>query len=334
MTRGLLIAAAGFALTFTAAPLAAQESTGEVSTEQEPEQTPEDAAKTIVAQIEADQAADEQVDLTSDGAPAEELVFLTEEEEELANLEQEINDAFGVLSEIFKVEPLTPEQEARVPLGQEMARFIMPEGSFGTAMNDTMEPMMTMIMGTVTDDPRIRLAEISGVTTDELAELEDAAAQEALDIFDPQYAARTERMSGAMVSMISKLLEAVEPSYREALARALAVRFEEGEMRELLAFFATPVGGKFAAQSFLVQYDSRMMGVMEAMGPAFVEIMPGLIEEVAAIEVEFGSSRDFTELSASERTRAARLIGKSVSELDALVPEITEDEGEGEEPIA
>jgi Uncharacterized protein conserved in bacteria (DUF2059) len=334
MTRRLLIAAAGFSLTLAAAPLAAQELTAEGSADQRSEQSAEQAAETIVAQISADLDADEEVDVTSEGTPAEEFIFLTEEEEELANFEEEITAAFGMLSEIFKVEPLTAEQQARLPLGQEMARSIMPEGSFGAAMNETMEPMMTMIMGTVTNDPRIRLAEISGVTTDELAELEDTAAQEALDIFDPQYAARTQRTSDVMVSMVTKLLEAVEPAYRDAMAHALAVRFEEGEMRELLAFFATPVGGKFAAQSFLVQYDSRMLGVMEAMGPAFVQIMPELIEEVTAIEVEFGSSRDFTELSATERARAARLIGKSVSELDALVPEITEDEGEGEEPVA
>ncbi len=319
MRFGLLIAGAGFAMSLSAAPLAAQDGVDEAVS---------DAAEAVVEPVTS-----EQVDLTSEGEPAEEFLFLSEEEEELANFEQEINAAFGMLGDIFKVDPLTPEQEARLPLGKEMAGFMMPEGSFGTAMKETMEPMITMMMGTVTSDPRIRLAEISGVTTDELAELEDAAAQEALDIFDPQYTARTERMSGAMVTMIGKLLEAVEPAYREAMAQALAVRFEESEMRELLAFFATPVGGKFAQQSFLVQYDSRMLGVMEAMGPAFVKIMPELMDEVTAIEVEFGSSRDFTELSATERTRAARLIGKSVSELDALVPEITDDEGEAEEPV-
>lgn len=263
-------------------------------------------------------------------APEVDFQFLSEEEEALADLEQEIAATFGMLSEIFKAEPLTPEQEARVPLGQEMAGHIMPEGSFAAAMNDTVAPMMTMVMGEMASDPRTRLGEISGVATEDLARLEDAAAQEALDIFDPQYALRSERLSGAMVMMIGKLLSAIEPAYREAMARALAVRFEEGEMRELLTFFGTPLGGKFAAQSFLVQYDPRMMGVMEAMGPAFIKIMPEMMQELDAIETELGSARDFTQLSGAERARAARLIGKSVSELDALVPEMTESDGAAE----
>lgn len=282
--RHILAAATGLAALALAAPLAAQEA-AEVATE-------------------------------------EEVIFLTEEEEELQTLEKEMTEAFSLFGTLFKAEPLTPEQEALLPLATQMAGTIMPEGSFGTAMRETIDPMMTMIMGTIDSDPRVRLAEISGVGSGDLEGLSDDAAQEALDIFDPQFAARNERIGKVVTGMIGKLLEAVEPAYREGMARALTRRFTEAEMRELLAFFATPTGGKFAAQSFLVQYDPQLMGVMEAMGPAVVKLIPEMTEELAAIETDLGSGRDFTELSAAERTRAARLIGKSVSELDALVPEV------------
>lgn len=317
MRFALLIAAAGASLSLAEAPLAAQ-----------------DPLVVAEADAQAEAAADEQVDPASAGAPADEFVFLSEEEEERAKLEKEMTEAFGLFADIFKADPLTAEQEARVPLGTDMARLMMPDGSFGTAMQASFEPMMTVIMDEVSSDPRVRLAEVSGVDAEHLAALSDQAAQDALDIFDPNHAAREQRLADMMMSMIGKLLIELEPAYRDALARALAVRFEEGEMRELLAFFATPVGGKFAQQSFLVQYDPRMMGVMEAMGPALVKIMPELEEESTAIEVDLGTARDFTELSAAERLRAARLIGKSASELDALVPEITEDEGEAEQPVA
>lgn len=263
----------------------------------------------------------------------EEIVFPTEEEEELQNLEKEMTAAFSVFGELFKAEPLTPEQEALLPLATEMARHIMPEGSFGTAMRDTIDPMMTMIMGKIDSDPRVRLSEISGVPADALEGLSDDDAQEALDIFDPQYAARNERTAKVFTGMVGKLLDAIEPAYREGMARALTRRFSESEMRELLAFFATPTGGKFAKQSFLVQYDPQLMGVMEALGPAAVKLVPEITEEFVAIEAEFGTHRDFTELSNAERTRAARLIGKSVRELEALVPEVTETESDEEDPV-
>ncbi len=302
MIRKEILAAAGLAAFVCAAPLAAQEA------------APPPAPPTAPS-------ADEEV------------VFLTEEEEELRAIEQDMAEAFSLFGTLFKADPLTPEQEALLPVATEMARRIMPEGSFRTAMRETIDPMMTVIIGNLDSNPRVRLAEISGVGEGDLESLSDAEAQEALDIFDPQYAARNERITRAVTAMMGKLLEAVEPAYREGMARALARRFSEAEMRELLAFFATPTGGKFAAQSFLVQYDPQLMGVMEAMGPAAVKLVPELTEEFAAIEKDLGGSRDFSQLSGAERSRAARLIGKPVSELDALVPEVTATQGEGEDPV-
>jgi len=251
----------------------------------------------------------------------EEFVFLTEEEEAQAQLEQELAEAFSVFGAMFKAAPLTAEEEARLPLANAIAGYVMPEGSFGTAMDEIMNPMVDMMLGDPENSPRLRLAEISGVDAEDLEDLTDEDAQEALDIFDPQFAARTKRTSEAFTGLVGKLMVAIEPSYREGLARAFARRFDEGEMRELLAFFATPLGAKFAAQSFLVQYDPQIMGFMEAMGPAAAKLVPEMTEEIAAIETELGGARDFSQLSAAERRRAARLIGKSERELDALVPE-------------
>lgn len=294
------------------------------------------AALVLAPQPLAAQAAagsEEGADLAKEAATGEALVFLTEEEEEQAKLEQELSEAFGMLGELFKTEPLTPEQQARLPLAEEMAQHIMPGGSFGVAMQASIEPMFDVIAAELGSDPRARLAEISGVDAEHLAGLTDETAQEALDIFDPNFNARTERNSASMVAMIGKLLDAIEPAYRKALAEALATRFDEAEMHELLAFFATPLGGKFASQSFSVKYDPRMIGVVEAMGPAMVKIFPEMAEELEAIETEFGGTRDFTELSMVERERAARLIGKSVKELDALVPEVTEPAEDSENQI-
>jgi hypothetical protein len=285
------------------------------------------AAPPLAAQ---DDGTSEQTDNEKD--KSEDFIFLTEEEEAQAQLEQEMAQTFAVMGEMFKAEPLTPEQEALLPLATEMAGLIMPQGSFSEAVQVAVKPMMATLSGEVNSDPRTRLAEISGVETEDLEALSDENAQEALDIFDPHHAVRTERSLAMVVSLIGKLTTEIEPAYRTALAQSLATRFNEQEMRDLLTFFATPLGAKFAQQSFAVQMDPRMMGAMEAMGPAMVKLMPDVETDLAAIEAEFGAARDFTDLSSSERRRAARLIGKSVSELDALVPEITtEDEGEDEE---
>jgi len=292
------------------------------------------AALALAAPPLAAQEHDEAEKVAGTANRKEEFQFLSEEEEAQKEIEQELAEAFSIFGELFKAEPLTPEQEALLPLATQMAGHVMPEGSFRTAMDGVLEPMMDAMMGDPENSPRVRLAELSGVAAEELDRLSDADAQEALDIFDPQFAARTRRTSAAFTGLMGKLMVAIEPAYREGLARAFTRRFDEAEMRELLTFFATPLGAKFAAQSFLVQYDPQIMGFMDAMAPAAAKLVPEMAEEFEAIEAEFGGSRDFSQLSAAERTRAARLIGKSERELDALVPDVmVEDEGEGEDPV-
>ena len=111
-----------------------------------------------------------------------------------------------------------------------------------------------------------------------------------------------------------------------------SVRFEGSEMEELLVFFETPVGGKFAKESFLVQYDPQMMSMMEAMGPAMGEVFPKMMEQIAQMAEDFPDGRTFPELSAAERQRLSELLGKGESELEALAPE-PEVEADGEEDV-
>lgn len=261
--------------------------------------------------------------LAQEESASEEEVFefQTVEEEAAEEFEREMTEAFSIFGEMFEAEPLTEEQEARLPLAKQMVDKVFPVGSFALVMDQSMEPMMTAMMGAFTGDPRTELASLSGVPVEDLNELDDDTAQAALDILDPQYAGRNERINSIVIDMMGDLFAAIEPSYREALARAFAVRFEGGEIEELLVFFETPVGGKFARESFLVQYDPQMMGMMEAMGPAMGEVFPKMLEQIAQMAEDFPEGRTFPELSAAERQRLSELLGKGESELEALAPE-------------
>ena len=282
----------------------------------------------------AQEASDEEtVEVTGEGELAGEADFSNlDEDEALAELEREIEAQFGILRELFKVEPLTEEQEALLPLAQQMTGHIFPAGTFGTVMKDAMDPMMSMVMSAVASDPRIRLAEVTGVETDDLESLDDTEAQEALDICDPGFPARTDKIGEVMVEMMRRLFDAIEPSYRDAMARALTTRFDESEMREALTLLENPIVAKLAQQAFVVQYDPQMLAAMEQMGPALLQVIPEMMEEFGDLEQQFADEgRNFTELSRAERERAARLLGKSENELDALTPEPQEAEVETEE---
>lgn len=248
------------------------------------------------------------------------FVFQTEEEAAQEAAIAQMNDAFAMFGAFFKADPLSQEQEALLPLATQMAEQMVPEGTLATAMDETMRPMITSIMDMAMGNERGNLAVLTGVDLDEVMALDDDAAEELLGIFDPQFALRNERVSAITFEMIATMMEALEPAYREALARAFTTRFEEAEMVQLLGFFETPLGAKFAKEVVQVQYDPQMMGLMEQMGPAMAAALPTMMEQMAALSKEVGDPRSFTQLSTAERDRAAHLFGKSVSELEALQP--------------
>ncbi|MEQ8772452.1 MAG: hypothetical protein RIC51_06400, partial [Erythrobacter sp.] len=110
------------------------------------------------APLAAQDAEEERVDLAEDGETGDSAPMDWDEDSQaMAEFERQMSESFAMFSDLFKVDPLTPEQEARLPLAGEMALEIMPEGTFATVMEDTMGPMMGAIMGAVTADPRLRL---------------------------------------------------------------------------------------------------------------------------------------------------------------------------------
>lgn len=266
-----------------------------------------------------------------DDEEAEEVFeFQTEDEVEIEAAQQELNDAFAVFGELFKAEPLTEDQEARLPLAKKMSAAVMPEGTMGEMMQQTIEPMMSAMMMMATGETRTELAKLTGIAEEELAELSDEDAQAALDVLDPLQKERTNEMGNIVLNMISNMFDAMEPAYSEAIARVFAIRFDEAEMEQLLVFFDTPLGGKFALESFRLQYDPQMLGVMEAMGPAMGEIIPEMMEEMAAFEADYPKGRRFPELSEAEKEQVSGLLDKGVSELEALAPEPASDEEEAD----
>jgi len=164
------------------------------------------------APLAAQDSGGEEVDLAEGGETGDPSAMGRDAEAEaMAAFEREMTESFAMFSDLFEVEALTADQEARLPLAGKMAIEIMPEGTFATVMEQSMGPMMGAIMGAVTADPRIRLAEVSGVDARDLVALEDEAAQEALDIYDPNFSERTERMTGIIVDMMGRLFDAIEP---------------------------------------------------------------------------------------------------------------------------
>ena len=78
------------------------------------------------------------------------------------------SEAPAMMADMFgKAEPLTPEQEARIPAAEQVVARIFPPGTYARMMNDTMKPMMDNVMGSFMDVPLAEIAKLSGLPAEE-----------------------------------------------------------------------------------------------------------------------------------------------------------------------
>ena len=223
-------------------------------------------------------------------------------------------DIFGAAN------PLSPEEEARVPMAKSVVLKLFPEGTYAKMMNETMKPMMEGMMGSIASSPSLMLLELTGMSPAQLEQVDDANLQQALSILDPSSAERNAEIADVTLSLISDVMEKVEPSYRAGLTRAYAVRFTQEELADLNAYFATSVGKKYAAESFLIYSDPQVMASMNDMVPAMMEMMPAMMGTITQITEKYPSGRTFSALSPEEQDQLAILLGTTLEDLAANEP--------------
>lgn len=230
-----------------------------------------------------------------------------------------------------EAEPLSAEQQARVPAAQSVVVKLFPEGTYARMMDETMRPMLDGMLGQFGGTPTMALGQLTGLGPLDLAQLEDDKRDAALALLDPSAKDRNAAMGDMMIGMISGVVEEIEPAYRAGLARAYAVRFTESELADLDTYFATPVGSKYAGESFLIFADPQVMSAMNEMMPAVMERMPQVMEGIASITADYPEGRTFSDLDDGEQAQLAELLGVTLEDLAISEPASGDGEWEGDE---
>ncbi|GAA4641988.1 hypothetical protein GCM10023115_03060 [Pontixanthobacter gangjinensis] len=225
-------------------------------------------------------------------------------------------------------QPLTAEQESRLPVAQLVVGQIFPEGTYAKMMEETMKPMMDGIMDTMMGMPASELVKLTGLPYDQVDLQSEGTIGEAMAIMDPDYQARAKIGTDMTVAMVTDLMTEIEPSYRAGLARAYAVRFSELELAELSAFFKTPTGAHYAAESMLIYTDPQVMSAMNEMMPAMMEMMPIMIGGMEEAMAGLREPRKYSALSRTEKLQLAQILGVSPAALADAEPA---DDAEAEE---
>ena len=242
-----------------------------------------------------------------------------------AELQKELDAVGDMFGDMFgTAEPLTAEQEARVPMAQQVVLKLFPEGTYSKMMEETMAPMMDGLLGSIAGSPAVTLLELTGLPPSQLNAVDEANQAEAVALLDPNASARNAEIGDTMMPLITDIVVQIEPSYRSGLARAYAVRFTEAELTDLDTYFATPVGQKYAAESFLIFADPQVMSSMNEMMPAVMEAMPAMMGDIGGIAEKYPKGRTFSALSSEEQTQLASLLGTTLENLAAVEPETVE----------
>ena len=233
--------------------------------------------------------------------------------------DQRMAQVLAALETAFEAEPLTPEQEARLPAAQLAVGKLVPEGTMARmmrqVMGDMLDPMVSTLMAGGMEPGNI--AEATGVPLEDLVTLDDASRAEITAILDPAFEQRGRLMIDHMTAAMGDMYAAMEPLMREGLTRAYAARFTDRQLADINAFFATPSGEVFARESLLVYSDPQAMSAVMKGMPMMMQAMPDMLAGMEAAQESLPPVRNYDGLEDAERARLAELLDISSEELQA-----------------
>nr|WP_298924789.1 hypothetical protein [uncultured Erythrobacter sp.] len=227
----------------------------------------------------------------------------------------ELEQAMAMLSGMFPVEPLTADQETRLPLAEQIVAKMIPEGTLGEMMEGMMGDMLGPMMQMGPKASTTTVAEQIGVTGFEIT-LDEAEAAALASIFDPAWEERSERQAAILPALMRDMMTAMEPGMRKAMSELYAINFTSVELSEIDAFFSTETGANFARKSFTMSSDPRVMSAsMEAL-PQMMGQLANLETQMAEATADLPEKRSFADLTGAEKAQVAEATGLTIAEIE------------------
>lgn len=220
-------------------------------------------------------------------------------------------------AKLFDIADKTPIDPAQLALGQVTAARLLPQGAYGNVIDQVMGAILGPMLALAPGMEANEIAELTGVDFDAAAALTEDQRKSVEAIVDPGRKTRTDGAVSIMRPLLIEVGTSLEPPIREGIARAYARRFTAAQLAEMNAFFATPTGSAYAAESFAMQYNPEVMAAtMQAMPVMMTKIMSGAADMEAKMNA-LPKQRKIAELGAAELTALAALVGTTAESIKA-----------------
>jgi hypothetical protein len=212
-------------------------------------------------------------------------------------------------------EPAASPNPNRLAAARRIADKLLPDGSYRKMMDGTLDQMIGGISKQFLNIPARDIAGIAGIGEEQLSQMGSASLREIATIMDPAFEERMGLISKTMMPDLIDMMSKMEPQVRDGLTEAYAARFDQAQLTELDAFFATPTGTKFAGESMLIYTDPAVLSRMEKMMPEMMKAMPAMMQKVMKAGEALPKPKTIKQLSQAERNRLAALLGVPSSKL-------------------
>jgi hypothetical protein len=195
----------------------------------------------------------------------------------------DIGAIFALFDKIFPPQP--DPDPARLASAQVAVASMWPDGTYGHMMTGMLGGIVDRTMAMKTSD----FAMLSGKSGD--SDGPDMSIHDAVAADDPHFDERIAAIRAVVDEEMGKVSAVLDPRMRDGLARTLARRFDETQLAEINAFFATPTGRTFAAQYLQLWLSPDTMRSIFTSMPEMIALMPEMMKKVKAASDRFPSPK-------------------------------------------
>ena len=182
--------------------------------------------------------------------------------------------------------PQADPEPVRLALARTTMDGFMPAGSYSRMTNMMTDNLMNGVYSRLMVMTGTELSNAIGMPVatgpDAAMTLHQQASKN-----DPLFDARIKAYAAAFKDQMRDTMGIMEPKLREGMARAMARRFDAGQLTELNRFFATDTGRAFGQDMMLMWIDGDVFRGMFAAMPDIMRSMPKSAARFAAIDKQY-----------------------------------------------